>query len=92
MKKDRCEAIRRDGDWGKWKCQAGDHNSAQSIVIMREHAPDFRIFQDKTEIGILCENSQSGYVNLKKKDMYHMVIKELIHYSETIIKAVEIKL
>ena len=28
----------------------------------------------------------------KKKDMYHMVIKELIHYSETIIKAVEIKL
>lgn len=63
MKKDRCEAIRRDGDWGKRKCQAGDHNSAQSIVTTEERGPDFRIFQDKTEIGILCENSQSGYVN-----------------------------
>lgn len=27
-------------------------------------------FQDKTETGILYENSQSGYVNLKKKKYY----------------------
>ena len=74
MKKDRCKAIRRDGGWGKWKCQAGDHYSAQSIITMGERGPDFRIFQDKTEIGILCEHSQSGYVNFFKKDTYYLFI------------------
>ena len=74
MKKDRCKAIRRDRGWGKWKCQAGDHYSAQSIITMGERGPDFRIFQDKTEIGLLCENSQSGYVNFFKKDMYYLFI------------------
>ena len=49
----------------------------------------------KKQKQLLCQNYRtlgSDTARLKKKDMYHMVIKELIHYSETIIKAVEIKL
>ena len=33
-------------------------------------------FQDKTETGILYENSQSGYVNLKKKKVLFIYLAQ----------------